>query len=42
MGIGITVMSTEEIRKKNKDVAIELVQNLNDGLWKLTRPAITL
>ena len=41
MGIGLTVMSTEEIIKKNKDVAIELVQNLNDGLWKLTIPRPT-
>ena len=42
MGIGLTVMSTPEIRAKNKDVALELVQNLNDGLWKLTLPRPTL
>ena len=37
MGIGITTMSAQEIRSKNKDVGIELVMNLNDGIWKLTR-----
>lgn len=38
MGIGITVLGTDEIRKQNKDVGIELIQHLNDGLWKLTIP----
>ena len=40
MGIGITYMSTDEIRKENKGVAIELIQFINDGLWKLTKPKI--
>ena len=40
MGIGIATMTPKEIREKNKDVAIELVMNLNDGIWKLTRPAV--
>ena len=40
MGIGIATMSPKEIREKNKDVAIELVMNLNDGIWKLTRPSV--
>lgn len=40
MGIGITYMGTDEIRTENKGVAIELIQFLNDGLWKLTKPKI--
>lgn len=38
MGIGITVMSAKEIKKENKGIAIELLQNLGDGMWKLTLP----
>ena len=38
MGVGIMTMSSDEIRKKNRDVGIELIQYLNDGLWKLTIP----
>ena len=38
MGVGFTVMSTQEIREKNKDVALDLVQYLGDGMWKLTVP----
>ena len=38
MGIGMAAMSVQEIRTKNKDIAIELVMNLNDGMWKLTQP----
>lgn len=36
MGIGMTTMSTDEIIKQNKGIAIELLEFLNDGLWKLT------
>ncbi len=38
MGIGITTMSTDDIMKFNKGVGIRLLMNLNDGMWKLTRP----
>lgn len=38
MGIGFTTMSTQEIRKENKGVALTLIQFLNDGMWKLTLP----
>ena len=37
MGIGVTTMSTEDIRKINKDVAVELVFYINDGIWLLTK-----
>ncbi len=33
-GIGLTTMSTEEIREKNSGVAVTLLHVLNDGLWK--------
>jgi hypothetical protein len=42
MGVGITSMSTDEIRKVNKGVGIDLIMFLNDGLWKLTRPQPTI
>ena len=35
MGIGFTNLSTKDIRKENKGKAIELVQYLCDGMWKL-------
>lgn len=35
MAIGITVMTTEEMRKINKGIGVELTHYLNDGLWKL-------
>ena len=38
MGMGITFMSSDEIRTENKGIAIELIQFINDGLWKLTKP----
>jgi PUA domain protein len=38
MGIGITTMSSQEIKRENKGVAIELLEYLNDGMWKLTLP----
>eukprot|EP00921_Rhytidocystis_pertsovi_P026465 GHVQ01042689.1.p1 GENE.GHVQ01042689.1~~GHVQ01042689.1.p1 ORF type:complete len:183 (+),score=26.07 GHVQ01042689.1:398-946(+) len=34
--VGITSMSTEEMRAKNKDVCIESYHYLNDGLWHTT------
>ncbi|KAJ7582832.1 hypothetical protein C8J56DRAFT_955846 [Mycena floridula] len=35
VGIGITKMGTEEIRKVNKDVGVETVTYLGDDLWSL-------
>lgn len=35
MGIGKMVMSTEQIRKVNKDVGVELILFLNDGMWRM-------
>jgi malignant T-cell-amplified sequence len=42
MGIGITTMSAKDIKNINKNVGIKLIMNLTDGMWKLTRPQITL
>mmetsp|Transcript_7019 Transcript_7019/g.11076 ORF Transcript_7019/g.11076 Transcript_7019/m.11076 type:complete len:89 (-) Transcript_7019:793-1059(-) len=36
MAIGKTLLSTEDIRKNNKGIAIENMHYLNDGLWKVT------
>lgn len=33
LAIGITKMSTKQIRKENKGIAIDTVHHLNDGLW---------
>ena len=38
MGIGMTTMDTQEIKTENKGVAIDLIEYLNDGIWKLTMP----
>eukprot|EP00742_Colponemidia_sp_Colp-10_P001404 GILJ01001511.1.p1 GENE.GILJ01001511.1~~GILJ01001511.1.p1 ORF type:complete len:182 (-),score=28.68 GILJ01001511.1:60-605(-) len=35
MGIGLTKMSTDEIRTVNRDIAIDNLHYLNDALWKL-------
>jgi PUA domain protein len=42
MGIGITAMSSIDIKKINKNVGIRLITNLTDAMWKLTRPQATL
>lgn len=34
MAIGITKMSTQEIRTINKGIAVELIHYLNDAFWK--------
>lgn len=34
MAVGLTKLSTEEIRSVNKGIAVELMHHLNDGLWK--------
>jgi len=36
-GIGMMTMSTEQVRKENKGIAITNVLHLNDGMWKLIR-----
>lgn len=39
MAIGVTAMSTQEMRDINKDVGVELMHYLNDALWKCTSMA---
>eukprot|EP00475_Leptophrys_vorax_P012929 TRINITY_DN19307_c0_g2_i1.p1 TRINITY_DN19307_c0_g2~~TRINITY_DN19307_c0_g2_i1.p1 ORF type:complete len:182 (+),score=20.19 TRINITY_DN19307_c0_g2_i1:101-646(+) len=34
MAIGFTKMSSDEIRKVNKGIGVDLMHYLNDGLWK--------
>jgi PUA domain protein len=34
MAVGLTKMSTKDIREVNKGVGVENVHYLNDGLWK--------
>ena len=34
MGVGLLIQSSEEISSKGKGQAIELIQFLNDSLWK--------
>lgn len=34
MAIGLTKMSTDEMRSVNKGIGVELMHHLNDGLWK--------
>lgn len=34
MAIGITKMSTKEMREINKGHGVDVVHYLNDGLWK--------
>ncbi|ORM40518.1 Malignant T-cell-amplified sequence 1 -like protein [Babesia sp. Xinjiang] len=36
--VGVTTMSTAEIREKNKDMCIENLHYLNDGIWKFGIP----
>lgn len=38
--VGVTTMSTAEIREKNKDVCIENMHFLNDGIWKFGAAAV--
>ena len=35
MAIGVLSMSTSDIKKKNKGQAIEVVQFMNDAIWKI-------
>lgn len=39
MALGLTKLSTEEIRSVNKGIAVELMHHLNDGLWKTQKVA---
>ena len=34
IAVGLTKMSTKDIREINKDIGVENVHYLNDGLWK--------
>ena len=34
LAVGITKMSTDDIKKINKNVGVDTVHHLNDGLWK--------
>ena len=36
LAVGLTKMSTNDIREINKDIGVENVHYLNDGLWKNT------
>jgi len=35
LAIGKTLMSTEDITKKNKGIGVENFHYLNDGLWNM-------
>ena len=37
LAIGITKMSTADIKSINKDIGVDLVHYLNDGLWQATK-----
>lgn len=34
MAVGLTLLSTQEMRDVNKGIGVELLHHLNDGLWK--------
>jgi len=37
LAIGITKMSTADIKSVNKGIGVDLVHYLNDGLWQATK-----
>ncbi len=39
MAVGLTKMSTQEMREVNKGIGVELMHHLNDGLWKTHKMA---
>mmetsp|Transcript_2611 Transcript_2611/g.4090 ORF Transcript_2611/g.4090 Transcript_2611/m.4090 type:complete len:181 (+) Transcript_2611:24-566(+) len=39
LGIGVMLMSTQQIREENKGIAIETLTYLLDGLWNCTPPS---
>lgn len=34
MAVGLTTLSTQEMRDVNKGIGVELMHHLNDALWK--------
>ena len=34
MAVGLTKMSTQEMKDVNKGIGVELIHHLNDALWK--------
>eukprot|EP00038_Savillea_parva_P018131 m.22486 g.22486 ORF g.22486 m.22486 type:complete len:82 (-) comp3991_c0_seq2:124-369(-) len=42
MAIGITKMSTAEIREKNAGIGIDSIHCLNDGLWAMDPQTLNL
>jgi predicted RNA-binding protein (TIGR00451 family) len=34
MAVGLTKLSTQEMRDVNKGIGVELIHHVNDGLWK--------
>ncbi|EME30875.1 Malignant T-cell-amplified sequence 1 [Galdieria sulphuraria] len=36
LAVGVTKLSTEDVKNVNKGVAVENIHYLNDGLWKLS------
>eukprot|EP00879_Flechtneria_rotunda_P003153 GHRR01003375.1.p1 GENE.GHRR01003375.1~~GHRR01003375.1.p1 ORF type:complete len:184 (+),score=29.39 GHRR01003375.1:376-927(+) len=36
MAVGLTTLSTQEMREVNKGIGVELMHHLNDALWKTT------
>lgn len=39
MAVGLTTMSTADMREQNKGIGVELMHHLNDGLWKTLKMA---
>ena len=39
MAVGLTTLSTAEMRAANKGVGVENLHYLNDGMWKMPRLA---
>jgi PUA domain protein len=37
MAVGLTTLSTQEMREVNKGIGVELMHHLNDALWKTTK-----
>ncbi|KAL3317991.1 Malignant T-cell-amplified sequence 1-A [Cichlidogyrus casuarinus] len=40
LAIGVTVMSSQDILKINKDIGVNLIHYLNDGLWRTDKLAL--
>jgi predicted RNA-binding protein (TIGR00451 family) len=37
MAVGLTTLSTQEMREVNKGIGVELMHHLNDALWKTSK-----